>query len=116
MAKPPVKAQQLAGELAERIRSGEWPSGTYLPAERQLAESYGTSRGTVRVALAQLADDDLIAWPDGAAARVMPEPAGRAARAADVAEQLEAIRAELREVNNRLSAIEGRGEAGSSTG
>jgi hypothetical protein len=51
----------------------------------------------------------------GATNRVMPTPAGRDERAADVAEQLEAIRAELREVNSRLSAIESRGDAGTST-
>jgi DNA-binding GntR family transcriptional regulator len=116
MAKPPVKAQQLAGELAERIRSGEYATGSYLPAERQLAETYSTSRGTVRQALAQLAADELIEWPEGSAARVLPAIAGRTERAADVAEQLEAIRAELREVNSRLSAIESRGDAANSTG
>ena len=116
MAKPPVKAQQLAADLAERIRSGELAEGSYLPAERQLAETYETSRGTVRQALAQLAADDLIEWPPGSAARVVPAPAGRAARAASVAEQLEAIRAELREVNSRLSAIEARDSGGASTG
>ena len=115
MAKPPVKAQQLAGELAERIRSGEWKAGAYLPAERQLAETYATSRGTVRQALAQLAADGLVDRVEGSAARVMPA-AGESVIAAGVAEQLEAIRAELREVNSRLSAIEGRGETGSSTG
>ena len=116
MARPPVKAQQLAGELAERIRSGEWRAGAYLPAERQLAETYGTSRGTVRQALAQLAAEGVVERPEGSAARVLPATPGETVDAASVAEQLEAIRAELREVNSRLSAIEGRGDAGFSTG
>jgi DNA-binding GntR family transcriptional regulator len=114
MAKPPVKAQQLAGELAERIRSGEWKAGAYLPAERQLAESYATSRGTVRQALAQLAEDGLVERSEGSAARV--RPAGEPLEASTVAEELAAIRAELREVNSRLSAIEARGSDGASTG
>ena len=116
MAKPPVKAQQLSGELAERIRSGEWKVGAYLPAERQLAETYATSRGTVRQALAQLAADGLVDRVEGSAARVLPPAAGETVNAASVAEQLDAIRAELREVNSRLSAIESRNGAGSWTG
>ena len=116
MAKPPVKAQQLAGELAERIRSGEWKAGAYLPAERQLAEKYETSRGTVRQALAQLAADGLVERPEGSAARVRPATAGETLDAATVAEELAAIRAELREVNSRLSAIEAHGSEGASTG
>jgi len=114
MAKPPVKAQQLAGELEERIRSGEWKPGAWLPSERQLAEAYGSSRGTVRQALDQLVAAGLVDSPEGSGARVRPAVAriaGVTLDAAAVQEQLEAIRAELREVNSRLSAIEGRDEA-----
>ena len=78
-------------------------------------ESYATSRGTVRQALAQLAADGLVERPEGSAARVRPPAAGETVDAATVAEELAAIRAELREVNSRLSAIEARGE-GASTG
>jgi GntR family transcriptional regulator, transcriptional repressor for pyruvate dehydrogenase complex len=40
--------------ILERLRAGEWPAGTRLPAERQLAQDLGVSRPTVREALAAL--------------------------------------------------------------
>ena len=116
MAKPPLAAQVLADALADRIRSGELKAGMYLPAERQLAAQFGVSRGTVRQAIARLAAAELVDRPEGSAARVRPAVAGEALDPAGVAEELAAIRAELREVNSRLSAIEARGSEGASTG
>lgn len=50
----------LAEQLSERIRSGELPSGSRLPAEREFAESHGVSRVTLRQALALLEREGLI--------------------------------------------------------
>jgi GntR family transcriptional regulator len=51
---------QLAGELRAGIDRGTYPRGARLPAERELMAAYGVARGTVRQALATLADEGLI--------------------------------------------------------
>jgi|SRR6478672_1034031 len=46
--------QQVAGALASAISAGEYPVGSRLPAERELAETFGVSRPTVREAMIAL--------------------------------------------------------------
>jgi DNA-binding FadR family transcriptional regulator len=60
MAKPPVKAKQLADALAERIRSGDLADGDWLPSERDLAAQHAVGRSTVRLALTMLAGVGLV--------------------------------------------------------
>src|SRR5260370_7938833 len=38
---------QVYASLLERIQGGEFPPGSFLPAERQLTEDYGVSRITI---------------------------------------------------------------------
>lgn len=53
-------AKSLAALLEHRIRSGEYPRGEWLPAERALAEEFAVSRGLVRNALDALAQRRLL--------------------------------------------------------
>lgn len=46
--------QQLAEELRQAIRTGEYPPGSQLPTEHQLCDRYQVSRVTVRKALEEL--------------------------------------------------------------
>lgn len=46
--------QRVAEQLAELIRTGEYPHGSRLPAERKLAERFNVSRPTVREAIIAL--------------------------------------------------------------
>ncbi|NEB82302.1 GntR family transcriptional regulator [Streptomyces sp. SID14478] len=46
--------RRLGAEFRRRIETGEWPEGLPVPSEAQLCEEFGTSRGPVRQALAQL--------------------------------------------------------------
>jgi GntR family transcriptional repressor for pyruvate dehydrogenase complex len=48
------KGAIIAEHLLERIRSGEYPSGGKLPAERIIAEQMGVSRPSVREAISAL--------------------------------------------------------------
>ena len=50
----------VAQLLRESIQSGEFRSHQMLPSERKLAEQFGVSRGTIRVALAELAAANLV--------------------------------------------------------
>jgi GntR family transcriptional regulator len=59
------KKKRLVGDLVELIRSGQLVRGERLPGENQLARQYSVSRGTVRSALSELQQQDLIATETG---------------------------------------------------
>ena len=50
----------IAEELRSGIVDGTLPAGSRLPSESELAERFGVHRGTVRQAVAALADDQLV--------------------------------------------------------
>jgi DNA-binding FadR family transcriptional regulator len=52
--------RQIADQLAQLIASGEFPPGTRLPAERELAVSLGVSRTSVREAIISLEMSGLV--------------------------------------------------------
>src|SRR5580704_4967147 len=56
----PKAARQISETLKERILSGEFPPGSYLPAAGDLLEEFGVSRPTLREALNALETDGLI--------------------------------------------------------
>lgn len=120
MPKPPVKAQGLADRLAALIRSGDLTAGTWL-IERQLATTHGVGRSTVRNALGMLARAGLVEQVPDVGAQVAaqtgstPTSQQPAVDAAAVHSELAAIRTELRQIGDRLSAIEERTGAGEGT-
>lgn len=52
--------RQVREDLIRRVLKGEWAPGAMLPSEKQLAQDYGHSQGTVRKALMQLFDEGLV--------------------------------------------------------
>jgi DNA-binding FadR family transcriptional regulator len=56
--------------LRQRILSGELPPGSALPGERELSETLGVSRLTLRTALTRLESEGLVRSSHGAATRV----------------------------------------------
>lgn len=56
---------QLMQELRRRIEEGRWKPGDLIPSERELSETYGISRMTVRQALAELVNDGLLRRDQG---------------------------------------------------
>ena len=52
--------EQLRDTLRERVTSGEWPPGSALPAEADLAKQYKVALGTMRQAIARAVDDGLL--------------------------------------------------------
>ncbi|MQS12204.1 GntR family transcriptional regulator [Streptomyces kaniharaensis] len=52
--------KQVAAAMRQSIATGEWPPGTQLPTETDLAEKYGVSRPTVRLAVAALRSEGLL--------------------------------------------------------
>jgi DNA-binding FadR family transcriptional regulator len=59
-------SDQVSAQIQGRIASGELRSGDKLPPERELAESFGVSRGAVREALRNLERTGLVALQAGA--------------------------------------------------
>jgi DNA-binding GntR family transcriptional regulator len=72
--------KDITAALRHRITSGEFAPGAPLPSEMTLCREYGVARNTLRRALAQLADEGLIAVRPGRG-RVIAESADAAARA-----------------------------------
>jgi GntR family transcriptional regulator len=54
------KYLRIHGTLRQRIISGQWPPGSPLPSQRELADEFGVSIMTLRQALQLLTDDGLI--------------------------------------------------------
>jgi len=48
------RKQQFINEIEEKILSGEWKIGDRLPTERELVDTFGTSRTVVNAGLAEL--------------------------------------------------------------
>ena len=71
----PVERQSISEEVADRLRSlilsGELAPGDKLPAERELAERFGTNRNTLREAIRILDAQGLVAVRQGAASEVL---------------------------------------------
>ena len=93
------KYLRIHAELRDRITSGQWPAGTSLPAQRDLAAEFGVSIMTLRQALQLLADDGLIAARHGSgtyvAARYEYDLGHLRSFAADLAAQGAEIRTRL---------------------
>ncbi len=69
---------QVYVSLFKRIQGGEFPPGSFLPAERQLTEDYGVSRITIIKALNELSRDHHIKRQQGRGT-VVTHPAERTA-------------------------------------
>ncbi|MGU7773504.1 FadR/GntR family transcriptional regulator [Burkholderia sp. MR1-5-21] len=68
--------QQIADRLSAMIASGDFPPGSYLPPERELAEQFGVSRTSVREALIALEVSGLVSVRVGDGVKVRhPETA-----------------------------------------
>jgi DNA-binding FadR family transcriptional regulator len=55
-----ARVKDVANILFQRVAKGEYPFGTRLPAERDLAEEFGETRATIRQVLEFLAAYDVI--------------------------------------------------------
>jgi GntR family transcriptional repressor for pyruvate dehydrogenase complex len=74
VARPSRLSEIVYRALDARIRGREYPPGTRLPAEHQLAVALGVSRAVVREAVARLKADGSIETRQGAGAFVTAKP------------------------------------------
>lgn len=66
--------QTIASKILKLIESGEFPAGTRLPGERDLAERFGVSRVTIREAEIALEAQGWIVIKTGSGVYVQPRP------------------------------------------
>lgn len=101
---------EIADQLREAIASGDYPPGRKLPPQRELANQLGAAPNTVGAALKILAGEGLITLRQKASALVR-DPAATASEApiqqelAEVRTELNAIRARLVEVDQRVADL-----------
>jgi len=57
--------QQIKGLILQSLQSGEWKPGEGIPSEIELAARYRVSQGTVRKAIDELANDNLLVRRQG---------------------------------------------------
>src|SRR5512135_1732284 len=74
--------RQIADQIRGLIKSGEFPAGSRLPPERDLARQLGVSRPSVREALIALEVEGMIDVRTGSGIYVRPCDAGAASTAA----------------------------------
>jgi DNA-binding FadR family transcriptional regulator len=95
-------------DIGQRLATGQWPVGSRIPTEPELATLLGISRNTVREAIRVLLYAGLleVRQGDGTYVRAMTSPADvlRAISRASLREQLE-VRAILEESTARLAAV-----------
>ena len=60
MTEPRRLYEQISQKLAKAIAAGEYELGQRLPSERELAQTFGVSRPTVREAIIALELDGLV--------------------------------------------------------
>lgn len=70
--------QQIADQLRSMIQRGEYPPGSYLPAERELSQQFGVSRTSLREALIALEVVGLVKVRVGDGVMVLPQPQAQA--------------------------------------
>lgn len=57
--------RQIADDLADRIRRGEYPLGSKIPTYKELGKLYGVSEATAYRAVSLLADRGLVVGSQG---------------------------------------------------
>ncbi len=108
--RPRAGAAEIAAELRRRITGGELALHDRLPPERRLAESFGVARGTVREALARLAEENYVRIRPGSGAYVAHDPRRTSSEAIEHADPLELMDARfaLEPHICRLAVLHGR--------
>ena len=76
---PTLKYEQITASLRERIASGDFPPGSFLPSSRDLCEQWEVSRATANKAMDVLRSDGLVIPIQGRGHKVVEQPIGRPA-------------------------------------
>jgi GntR family transcriptional regulator len=104
--------RQIAADLRAAISAGQYPVGSRLPVERELARQYGVTAMTVRHGLDVLRAEGVIDSREKRGHFIASLPAGARVEAdggqAAVMAELRELREDLRRVQQRLDRLEAR--------
>ena len=73
-----VGFQEIRDTVRDRIQKRQWPQGSLLPTELELAAEFGVARATVSRALRELADDGIVVRKRKGGTRVATTPTKQA--------------------------------------
>lgn len=71
--------RDIKADILGKITKGEWPPGSLIPSEIELAETYGSARATVNRAMRELVDEGIIERKrkSGSRVRIAPQRQAR---------------------------------------
>jgi len=102
--------RQVADDLRRQIADGMLEVGARLPTVTQLMAKYDVSSTVVKAAINQLKIEGLVIGQQGKGVfvrrRARIEPGSDSPEFTEVMRQLQAIRADLEELNERLARVE----------
>jgi GntR family transcriptional regulator len=105
-----VRFQEIAEEIRRRIRAGDVRPGERVGTYESLSKDYGAAIGTIRNAIAVLADEGLITTTQGVgifvAELLPPAGGGHSAEYVDVMRQLAEISDQVRRLGERITELE----------
>jgi len=104
---PRPPSRQIADDLRDQVTSGRLPLGARLPSGRALARQYGVALMTAQSAVQRLKDEGLV-YSTGQGNFVVDEAHERGTDCATLAKDLAATKAEVRELRDRVAALEAR--------
>ncbi len=99
---PRPASVQIADDLRARIEGGEFAPGTKLPSIRELAAQYGVASMTAQGALQRLREERRV-YASGRGHFVGEGPADNSP---NLAERLQEVEAEVRELRSRIETLE----------
>jgi DNA-binding GntR family transcriptional regulator len=99
---PRPASVQIADDLRLRIEGGEFAPGARLPSIRELATQYGVASMTAQGALQRLRDEHRV----HSSGRGHFVGEGPASNSQSLAERLEEVAAEVRELRARIETLE----------
>jgi GntR family histidine utilization transcriptional repressor len=70
----PVTYRDIKSDILGKITRGDWPPGSLIPGELDLAETYGSARATVNRAMRELVEDGIIERKRKSGSRVRLAP------------------------------------------
>jgi GntR family transcriptional regulator len=102
--------RQVADDLRRQIADDRLGVGARLPTATQLMASYGVSSTVVKAAINQLKIEGLVVGQQGRGVfvrrRAQIEPGSDSPEFAEVMKQVQTMRADLDELNERLARVE----------